>query len=82
MKTKRIWLTRAKDWESEYMIASTESVLRKDGLWYVTGRGQGTSFCPVRFQSFAPALKLKKGEQVELKLTQLKNGIKLERVKK
>lgn len=38
-------------------------------------------FCPREFNLLCPALKLRKGQSTKLKLTQLKNGIKLEKVK-
>jgi hypothetical protein len=50
----------------------------------VTGDFDGDelySFCVDLFERYFPALKLRKNTKCKLKLTQLKNGIKLEKVK-
>ncbi len=38
-------------------------------------------FCSRQFNLFCPALKLRLGQSIKVKLTQTKNGIKLEKVK-
>jgi hypothetical protein len=83
-KSKTLWLVREKDeggLPDDYILRTCKpdcdcgSLIWLDDNSYVLSVGQ------YAFHKLFPALKLRPGQCVEVKLTMLKNGFKLERVK-
>ena len=74
-KTRILWLSK----DTGYELREKEPIWDKDQEWWRPPRLY--SFCGDLFQEVFPALELRKNTKCKLKLTQLKNGIKLEKVK-
>ncbi|KKN35461.1 hypothetical protein LCGC14_0783640 [marine sediment metagenome] len=78
MKTRTLCLAR--DYRGDFNV----TLYSKEPKWdafeeYWHGKPL-CNFCSRQWSTFCPALKCKPDEKIKLKLTQLKNGIKLERV--
>ena len=87
-KTRVLWLSKCKagtkdDWYELWLEEPKLSSLSSKDRRFETSEGFDYiyDFCADIFEKFFPSLKLRKNTKCKLKLTHLKNGIKLEKVK-
>ncbi len=78
-KTRVLWLMTTKEGDS-YILCSEEPEWNEEDKWW-WWEGELGEYCGDEFARFCPSLKLRKNTKCKLKLTNLKNGIKLEKVK-
>lgn len=75
-KTRVLWLYT---YSNYYQLCDEEPEWDNVSKWW--DGGEIYDFCGKEFILLFPSLKLRKNTKCKLKLTQLKNGIKLEKVK-
>jgi hypothetical protein len=77
MKSRILWLSKDK---LGYALWKEHPALRGFKRFF-GGNEHIYSFCGYQFEKLLPALKLRKSTKCKVKLIQLKNGIKLEKVR-
>jgi hypothetical protein len=77
-KTRILWLSKDR---MGYCLSKDKMEYDEASDWFDDDVVNGVNFCATTFESFCPSLRLPMNIQRKLKLTQLKNGIKLEKVK-
>ena len=79
-KTRIMWWARDWDELNYYRLYKEKPYRCAEGRQW--GRpGCVTLDCPVGVHEYTPSLKLRKGQCVQVKLTTLKYGVKMERIK-
>lgn len=78
-KTRMLWLSRDTEFGREYTLWYNDPVFFVEEQAFRGGKAI-RYFCLGVFNRLCPALKLRKNTKCKVKLTQLKNGIKLEKI--
>ena len=81
MKTKRLWIARGESKNGSWIYLNPDEMqLNKySSEWSSIGEFVRVAVCYAPFSRLT-GLKLKRGQQIECKITQLKKGFKVEKV--